>query len=108
MTTGIKMGNVSGIYMARITIDPASVATITTAEQAFTVPGVLPGDFIFVNKPSVTAGLGIAGARASAANTIGVTFVNPTAGAIDAASETYTVLVMRPQSVPVLGAAIYD
>lgn len=108
MTTGIKMGNVSGIYLARITIDPASVATITTAEQLFTVPGVQVGDAVFVCKPTNTTGLGVVNSRASANNQIGITFVNPTAGAVDAASEVYLVAVLRPQSVPVLGAAIYD
>ena len=63
MTTGIKMGNVSGIYLARITIDPASVATITTAEQLFTVPGVQVGDAVFVCKPTNTTGLGVVNAR---------------------------------------------
>lgn len=108
MTTGIKNGNVSGIYVARITIDPASVATITTAEQTFTVPGVLVGDLAFANKPSCTTGLGLAGVRVTAANTIGVTFVNPTAGGVDAASETWSILVIRPESTPTIGSAISD
>jgi len=108
MSNGVIMGNVTGIYLANITIDPASVATITTAEQTFTVPGVKVGDAVFVNKPSNTVGVGIANARASAADTIGVTFVNPTAGSVDAASETWTVLYIRPQTIPTLGAKIGD
>lgn len=106
MTTGIKDGNVQGIYITRITINPASVATITTAEQTFTVPGVKVGDFIFVSKPSLTAGLGVSTARASAADTIAITFVNPTAGAIDAASEVWLVMVARPEVTPDLDAAL--
>ena len=79
-----------------VVIDPASVATITTAEQTFTVPGLEVGDIVFVNKPTLTAGLGIAGARVSAADQLAITFVNPTAGAIDAASQTYLVGVIKP------------
>lgn len=83
-----------------LTIDPAAVATITTAEQNFTVPGLKVGDFVALNKPSLTAGLGIANVRVSAANTLSVTFVNPTAGSIDAASETYLLFWFRPEKTP--------
>lgn len=108
MSSGITMGNVRGAYIASVTINPASVATITTAEQTFTVNGLLVGDVVFVCKPTNTTGLGIANARVSAANTLALTFVNPTAGAVDAASETYLVAVFRPDGVPLLGAAIQD
>ena len=33
--------NVQGLYAASLTFDPASVATITCAEQDFTVPGAV-------------------------------------------------------------------
>lgn len=96
MTQGITMGNAFGVYVVKVTFDPASVATITTAEQAVTVPGAKVGDMVFVNKPTLTAGLGLAGARVSAANTVYITFVNPTAGSIDAGSEVYTFTLVRP------------
>ena len=83
------------VAVISVVIDPASVATITTAEQTFTVPGLEVTDVVFVNKPTLTAGLGIAGARVSAADTLAITFVNPTAGAIDAASQTYLVGVIK-------------
>ncbi len=97
--SGIITGNVRAMGIATVTIDPASVATITTAEQTFTVPGLAVGDMVFVNKPSLTAGLGIAGARVSAANTLAITFVNPTADAVNAGSESYRVLWVRPDAV---------
>lgn len=90
-----SLPNSSGVRIYTATVNPASVAAATTAEQAFTVTGVTTADVIVVNKPTVTAGLGIAGARASAANEVTITFVNATAGAIDAASETYTFLAVR-------------
>lgn len=97
MGTGIKGGNIFAFGVVDVVFDPASVATITTAEQAMTVTGVKPGDIVFVTKPTLTAGLAVAGARVSAADTVQVTFVNPTAGAIDAASETYRVFWFRPE-----------
>ena len=90
------MGNAYGVYVVKVTFDPASVATITTAEQTVTVPGAKVGDMVFVNKPTCTTGIGLGGARVSAANTVAITFVNPTAGNIDPASEVYTFTLIRP------------
>lgn len=97
MTVGIMSGNVQKVNVISLTIDPASVDTITTAEQTFTLSGAKIGDIIFVNKPSCTAGLGIAGARVTAVDTIGITFVNPTAGGINAASEVWNIAVVRAE-----------
>jgi len=87
---------INQIMLYSVTINPASVATITTAEQDFTVTGLAVGDVILaVNKPTLTVGLGIVNARVKAADTLSLTFVNPTAAAVDAASETYLVVAMR-------------
>jgi hypothetical protein len=77
--------------------DPASIAAATTAEQTVTVPGVLPGDYIEVTKPTLSAGVGIVNARVSAANTVAITWVNATAAAVDPPSETYQAWVFRPE-----------
>lgn len=77
----------------KITISPVIVATITTAEQTFACNGLAVGDFVAVVKPTAQAGLGIVGARVTAANTLGITFDNPTAAGITpTAAETYLVL----------------
>lgn len=76
-------------------LDVASVAAATSAEQTFTVTGLTTADKVMVIKPSLTAGLGIGNARVSAANTLAITFMNATAGALDPAAETYTVLAFR-------------
>lgn len=76
-------------------LDVASVAINTTAEQTFTVTGLTTADKVFVNKPSLTAGLGVVNARVSAANTLALTFVNATGAAIDPAAETYTIVALR-------------
>lgn len=76
------------------TLNPASVAAATSAEQTFTVTGLAVGDIVLaVNKPTATAGVGIVNARVSAANTLALTFVNATAGAVDPASESYEIVV---------------
>jgi len=76
---------------------PAEVAANTSAEQDLTVTGVKVGDVIAVNKPTAQAGLGVVGARVSAADTVSVTFGNFTAATpiTPTASETYSFLVVR-------------
>jgi len=98
-TPSLKVGT-SGTAITQIrtysqTIDPASVAANTTAEQTFTVTGLTTADKVFVNKPTNTAGLGIVNVRVSAADTLAITFGNFTGLAIDAGSETYTITAIR-------------
>lgn len=99
---GIIDGNVQAIWILSVSLDPASVAANTTAEQTFTVPGLRVGDRVLtVNKPTLSAGLGIVNHRVSAANTLAVTFSNNTGSGIDAAAENYTIVVVRPDSAVV-------
>jgi len=95
MGVSVIGGNVRAAGIITVTIDPASVATITTAEQTFTVPGLKVGDMVFANKPSNTIGVGVCNARVSAANTLALSFVNPTAGGVDAASESWLIFWVR-------------
>lgn len=97
MSAGIITGNVMQMGVLTFTYNPASVAAATSAEQTVTVPGLRVGDAVAVIKPSVTAGVGIGNARVSAADTLAVTWINATAGAIDPASETYTLIWVRPE-----------
>ena len=88
----------TGITQMRVysqTIDPASVAANTTAEQTFTVTGLAATDKVFISKPTNTVGLGLVNARVSAADTLAITFGNFTAAPIDAGSETYTITAIR-------------
>ena len=82
----------------------SGVATITTSEQAVTVAGINADDvMIGMTKPTTQAGLGLVSGRVSAANTIQVTFVNPTAGTLTpTASEVYGVTVFRPSPGAIL------
>ncbi|MDE2439563.1 MAG: hypothetical protein KGP14_00960 [Betaproteobacteria bacterium] len=100
MSSGIITGNIASFGVASVTLSPAQVAANTTAEQTFTVPGLRTSDVIVeVSKPTQQAGLAIGGSRVSAANTMAVTFINATAGAITpTASETYQVVWCRPDA----------
>jgi hypothetical protein len=81
------------IYSQLLT--PASVAANTTAEQSFTVTGLVytnsTPSVVWVNKPSWTSGLGIAGARVSASNTLYINYANSTSAAIVPPAETYLI-----------------
>jgi len=106
MATGniLAEGNLDKIKIITMSINPASIAANTSAEQQFGVTGVLPGDVVFVNKSSVDAGTGIVGARVSSANTVGITFGNFTGGAIDPGSQTFTLVIVRPEQGITLAA----
>lgn len=82
--------------VVNVTIDLASVAANTSAEQTFTVTGLSTDMMVFVNKSDLDAGIGIVNARVSAADTLALTIMNSTAGAVDAASETYKLFWIKP------------
>lgn len=73
------------------TLTPAAVAPLTTAEQTFAVTGVVASSVVWVNKPSATQGLGIAGVRVSAAGTIAINYINTSTGTITPPAEAYVV-----------------
>jgi hypothetical protein len=101
MATGniLAEGNLDKLKILTATYSPALVAANTTAEQTFTLPGVAVGDFVYTNKPTAQAGLGIVGCRVSAANTVAITFSNNTgSGITPTASQAYLFLVARPDA----------
>ena len=73
------------------TLTPVSVAANTTAEQTFTVTGLISGTEVYVVKPSATSNLAVAGTRVSAANTLAINFANNSGAAITPPSETYMI-----------------
>lgn len=77
---------------------PAAVPTISTLAHSVTVNGVAVGDFVAAVKPTEQTGIVVASCRVSAANTVIVTFANPTAGNITpTASEIYLILHVPAQ-----------
>lgn len=94
------IGNLVKQSVISVTLSPALIVLNTTAEQTFTVNGLLAGDVVCVSKPTAQAGLGIVGSRVSAANTLGITFSNNTGSSITpTAAQVYKVVVSRPDSV---------
>lgn len=99
----VATGSGSGTWTKQLqrltaTLSPAIVAANTTAEQTFTVSGVVlaTDDCINVRKPTHQAGLGIVNARVSADNTIAIVFSNNTgAGITPTASESYAFFIWR-------------
>lgn len=77
------------------TITPASVGAATVAEQTFTVTGLTTADKVIVNPPAIATATGIVGARVSAADTLAIRFINPTAAALVPSSGIYTVMAIR-------------
>jgi hypothetical protein len=73
------------------TLTPASVGAATSAEQTFTVAGLVTTDIVIVEGNTGNA-TGIVGARVSAANTLAIKFVNPTAGALTPGAGTYRII----------------
>jgi hypothetical protein len=82
-------------YKANLT--PAASLTATAVEQTFTVDGLSADDTVLsVIPPSaLPANLAIVGQRVTAANTLGITFINPTAGSLTAPTGQWKVRVLR-------------
>lgn len=82
-------------------LSPSAVSANTSAEQTFTFSGVRATDFLCtVIKPTAQAGLGIVGWRITAADTIGITFMNNTGSPITpTAAEVYLFKFNRPEKV---------
>lgn len=93
------------LYSAALT--PTSVAANTTAEQTFTVTGLIAGTPVWINKPSWTNGLAVVGVRVSATNTLAITFANVTASAIVPPAETYIVGNFQAKA-PGAGNCVYQ
>lgn len=99
-TVQMPTGNIWKAGIFNLALTPVSVANATSAEQTFATTGIglLTTDVVLVQKPTAQAGLGIVGSRVSAADTLAITYSNPTAATITpTAAETYIVTVLRVQ-----------
>lgn len=100
MATGniLAEGNTDKVKVISVTFNPASVTGGATGTQSITVNGVLPGDFVYAIKPTDTPGFVVGGMRVTVANTVQMSFSNPTGVAADPGSETWLFLVVRPDA----------
>jgi len=87
----IRINPVAPLLLYSPALTPVAVAANTTAEQTFTVTGLISGTGVWVNKPSSQPGLGIGGVRISGTNTLAVTYTNSSTASITPTAETYTV-----------------
>lgn len=77
-----------------VSFDPASLATGAVTTTTVTVTGATTGDLVVVSFSIPLGGLHLCG-WVSAADTVTVSFHNPTAGAIDLGNGTITAKVLR-------------
>ena len=100
-----NLGNASIVHVGSFTNTWSAVTANTTSEQSLTYNGLQVGDFVYVSKPTFQAGIGVAGARVSAANTLAITWVNATAGTpTPTATDRYTLVVIRYENSNVSNA----
>lgn len=86
------------------TLTPNAVAANTSAEQTFTVTGLVAGTEVAVTKPSLTPNLMVAGARVSAANTLAINFANNSGSSITPPAEAYLIAYF-PTAAPAAGSS---
>lgn len=95
------LGNVANTLLLVFVNSFAIVAANTTAQQTFTLKGLRLGDQVSsISKATFQAGLIIAYAECSAADTLRVTFGNLTgSGITPTVGDTYSVEVNRPSNL---------
>lgn len=93
----LAFGNIQSTFILTVSLTPAATGATTTAEQSFTVPGLLVGDLVQVSFNGAFSSLvDIVNARVSAANTLTLAFSNVTAGSLTYPSGSFQVEVNRP------------
>lgn len=97
-STGTKIGPsptaITNIATYSPSLTPVAVPAQSASDQAFTVAGLATNDKVIVNPPDQTQASLIMG-RVTAANTITLTFTNPTAGSVTPAAGTYEIVAIR-------------
>jgi len=84
----------AALYQQKLT-PAASSAAIQTAEQTFTVNGLITRDIVFVNGPAPTSLCPMVSARVSAANTLAIAFSTLTAAGCTPATGVYNIYAFR-------------
>ena len=92
------LGNFTDGLIAQINVSLDTVSANSTSEQNVNVPGLELGDFVYINKPTAQAGLGVVNCRVSAKNTLSITYMNTTASAISITVEDYLLLVLKSET----------
>ena len=98
------------VTLSNVTVTPASVATISAAEQSVTLPGLMVGDALVAFPAGVlTAGITVRASIVNAASALSFRCVNPTAAPVAAAASLWALANLRalPQrSITLTPAAV--
>lgn len=94
--TTIGRGNILYDWLVGPSLTPVAVAQNASAEQNFTIKGLLVGDCVDINSQAAqTAGIGIVNVRVSATDTLTVEFNNSTGGSLTPVAGIYIINVCR-------------
>lgn len=100
-STTLARGNIGTGYLVSVSLTPTSVTNGVSAEQTFTVAGLQAGDEVNVSLNAAWTSLTtLVTSRVTAANTLGISFQNNTAGALTPPAGTYIIAVNRPEFLP--------
>ena len=107
-STTVQRGNVATTILVQTTLTPASVPTVTAAEQTFNVPGLFANDQISAVSLQApwTSLTSIVSFRAISTNTLGISFLNGTAGALVPPAGVYFIEINRAEFLPLPANAI--
>jgi len=89
-------GQFTGGPALSATVNPASVAANVAVVEAFVVTGVRVGDVVMAFTLPLDVAVAATHAEVTDNDEVSVTFVNPTAGALNPAADTLTVYILRP------------
>lgn len=94
----ICRGNLQSTLVLSVSLTPVAINGTTSAEQTFTIPGLLVGDQISALslQAAWTVLVDIVNYRVSANNTLAVSFQNNTGGSLTPPAGTYLLEVNRP------------
>lgn len=99
LTGGAKVGSGgTTLTQAKVysqTITAAATAAASAVEQTFTVAGLTTSDKVFINPPAISNSCVPVACRVTAVDTLGITFLNPTAGSLTSTSGTYLITAIR-------------
>lgn len=99
----LARGNVLNNFVLQVALTPVAVAANTTAEQNFTVPGLVSGDQISaINYLGAFPNTDVSpvNMRCGAANTLTIAYQNGSAGTLTPPSGNYYIEVNRIENLP--------
>jgi hypothetical protein len=98
LATVIRQAPLNPVMIYNSLLAATTCAATTSIEATTTVTGLVVSSAVAVNKPTLTAGILVTGARVSAANTLAVTYTNLTGASINVPAETYAIANVQLQT----------